>query len=121
MNTRQRERVENIGRALQEAVTEIINMNDGMEDVCENGPTNNEDYLVSGTVEQTEAYLSPDLAPGLAPYEVIIKQVNNGFIVNVGCQTFAFESIDKLSGYMKEYFNDPQGIAERHFKGELFK
>lgn len=121
MNRAQQERIADLGKALQEAITGIIDMNDGMEDVCENVPTNNEEYLVSSTVERTEADLAPDLAPGLAPYEVIIKHVNNGFIVNVGCQTFAFESIDKLSGYMKEYFNDPQGTANKHFHGELFK
>lgn len=116
MNRRQQERVADLGRAFQEALTDVINMGDqmGMEEVME-------------MEEPTKSYEEPvpmpipaDLNSGLAPYEVTIRQVNNGFIVNVGCQTFAFESIDKISGYMKEYFTKPSETIEKHYAGKLF-
>lgn len=107
MNRRQQERVADLGRAFQEALTDVINMGDqmGMEEVMEM----EEPIPMPMPVSQT-----------LAPYEVTIKQVNNGFIVNVGCQTFVFESIDKISGYMKEYFTKPSETIEKHYAGKLF-
>jgi hypothetical protein len=42
-------------------------------------------------------------------------------MVEVGCQTFVFESFDKLSKYMKMYFENPNDITKKHTKGELFK
>jgi hypothetical protein len=38
-------------------------------------------------------------------------------MVEVGCQTFVFESFDKLSKYMKMYFENPNDITEKHTKG----
>ncbi len=61
------------------------------------------------------------LKNNLAPYRININQVHNGFMVEVGCQTFVFESFDKLSKYMKMYFENPKDITDKHIKGELFK
>lgn len=108
MNRRQQERVADLGRAFQEALTDIINMGDeaGMEE----------------PMEMVEPMPIPvDMNSGLATHPVYVRHVHNGFIVEVGCQTFVFETFDKMAKYMKMYYEDPQGTCEKHYKGELLK
>ncbi len=115
MNTRQRERVADLGRAFQSALEEIIDMGEGEcireevyeEEVCREDPM--------------PVPMPVDMNDKLAHYEVNIKHVHNGFIVSVGCQTFVFETFDKMAKYMAIYYNDPQGTYEKHYKGELLK
>jgi hypothetical protein len=112
MNRRQEERVADLGRAFQDAVESIINLE--------------ESILVEEPA--LEAYEREEIRPmpvgldaKLAHYEVNIKHVHNGFIVSVGCQTFVFETFDKMAKYMAIYYDDPQGTYEKHYKGELLK
>lgn len=127
MNRRQVERLEELRNGINSALGDIVEdvyashlrgeqtpniERAGMEEVME-------------MEEPIKSYEQPIPMPrnntdSLAPYEVTIKQVNNGFIVNVGCQTFVFESIDKISGYMKEYFTKPSETIEKHYAGKLF-
>lgn len=58
--------------------------------------------------------------PALAPYEVTIRQVHNGFIVSVGCQTFVFEKFETASKYIDLYFQNPLEIENKHRDGTLF-
>ena len=110
MNRRQRERVEDLGTALQQAVTDIIDMNgeeisDGLEEVNQEQPIP----------------IPVDMNGKLASHHVNIRHVHNGFIVEVGCQTFVFETFDKMTKYMAIYYDDPRGTYEKHYKGELLK
>jgi hypothetical protein len=57
----------------------------------------------------------------LSPYHVNIRQVHNGFVVEVGCQTFAFETFSKLSKYLDMYYSNPQETIRKHDTGELFQ
>jgi hypothetical protein len=110
MNTRQQERFEELGRTFHSALEDIIDMG-GEEKIC-----------VEEECQQEEPVPMPvDMNANLAHYEVSIKHVHNGFIVSVGCQTFVFESFDKMAKYMAIYYNDPQGTIEKHYKGELLK
>lgn len=120
MNTRQRERVADLGRAFQSALEEIIDMedNDIQEDSYMSYPREEE---VCGGEPGPTPLRAASMDEKLAQYEVNIRQVHNGFIVNVGCQTFAFETFDKLTKYMKMYYEDPQGTYKKHYKGELIK
>ena len=120
MNRRQEERVADLGRAFHEAVSDIINMEEPAQD----------EAPALEVCERIEAYEREevcrpmpvmDMNDKLAQYDVTIKHVHNGFIVSVGCQTFVFESFDKLSKYMAIYYNDPRGAYEKHSKGELIK
>jgi hypothetical protein len=118
MNRRQQERVADLGRAFQSALEEIIDMGEGET------RNDREEYEQPMPIE--EEYEQPipmpvDMNDKLAQYDVNIKHVHNGFIVSVGCQTFVFESFDKLSKYMKIYYEDPRGTYEKHYKGELLK
>ena len=109
MNTRQQERFEELGRTFHSALEDIINMGE-------------EEKICVEECQQEEPIPVPvDMNGKLAQYEVNIKHVHNGFIVNVGCQTFVFETFDKMAKYMAIYYNDPQGTYEKHYKGELLK
>lgn len=109
MNREQRQRVEDIGRAVQNALTDIIDMGEE-EKIC-----------VEEACEEEPIPVPVDMNDKLAHYEINIKHVHNGFIVSVGCQTFVFETFDKMAKYMAIYYDDPQGTYEKHYKGELFK
>ena len=109
MNRRQQERIADLGRAFQSSLEEIIDM--GEEETLVR-----EDELAEQPIP-----MPVDMNDKLAQYDVNIKHVHNGFIVGVGCQTFVFESFDKLSKYMAIYYDDPRGTYEKHYKGELFQ
>jgi hypothetical protein len=113
MNRRQEERVADLGRAFQDALTDVINMGEEVSDRTEK----------VGREYETEPGPMPvvDMNDKLAQYDVTIKHVHNGFIVSVGCQTFVFESFDKMTIYMAMYYDDPRGTFEKHYKGELLK
>ena len=108
MNRRQEERVADLGRAFQEAVENIINMGEEVSDRTE---------AVGREYEQPRPMPVVDMNDKLAQYDVTIKHVHNGFIVSVGCQTFVFESFDKLAKYMAIYYDDPSEVEDKHRKG----
>jgi hypothetical protein len=44
--------------------------------------------------------------------EIRITQVDHGYIVNVGCQTFAIESAKRLVKNIEKYFESPEEIEQ---------
>jgi hypothetical protein len=50
-----------------------------------------------------------------------IESLDFGYVVRVGCQKFAVESIDKLTDSLKEYLQDPNSVERKWFKGEFLK
>jgi hypothetical protein len=116
MNRRQRERVEDLGRAFQDALTDVINMGEPAQDEAPALEAYEREEVC-----REESIPGPiDMNDKLAQYDVTIKHVHNGFIVSVGCQTFVFESFDKMTKYMAMYYDDPRGTYEKHYKRELF-
>lgn len=115
MNRRQQERVADLGRAFQEALTDIINM--GYNDP---EPTPMMGAFVEEDV-RCEVEPQQAISINISPYPVTIRQQHNGFIVEVGCQTFVFETYDKMSKYLKMYFEDPKGMITKHEEGTLFE
>ena len=110
MNREQQERVEELGNALTEAVREFRDMDGGREvDVYYTEPA------PQPTLEQVSHMENK------ANYNPEISQVNNGFIVQLGCQRFVFETYDKMSKYLKMYFEDPTGTENKFNANELFK
>jgi hypothetical protein len=74
-----------------------------------------------GTVEQMPVPTPvQNLGSNKANYQPEIRQVNNGFIVQLGCQSFVFETFDKMFKYLKMYFEDPNGTETKFHKNELF-
>jgi hypothetical protein len=125
MNREQRERVEVFGNEVSQAVGDLIEnifRDQSREDVS----VRREEIYDEETCQ--EEVCREDIRPmpvgmnaNLAHHDVNIKHVHNGFIVQVGCQTFVFETLDKMTKYMAIYYNDPQGAYEKHNKGELLK
>lgn len=53
--------------------------------------------------------------------EVSIRQVNYGYVVVVGCHTFAIESVAKLSEMLNTYLLKPNETEKQWYNGTLFK
>ncbi len=47
-----------------------------------------------------------------------IRQLNYGYLVEVGCQQFAIEHVDKLIKNLKEYLNNPSKKTEVWIRGK---
>jgi hypothetical protein len=110
MNREQQERVEDLGRAFTVAIREIVDM-----DIERPIPTPVEE-------REDECLSQPNLVEwNKAHYQPEISSVNNGFIVRLGCQQFVFETYDKMSKYLKMYFEDPNGTESKFNANELFK
>jgi hypothetical protein len=53
--------------------------------------------------------------------EIKILQQDLGFVVGVGCQTFAIETKEKLIRNLTAYLENPQGVENKWMKNkELF-
>lgn len=69
-----------------------------------------------GTMCETEVPASPNRAR-----EINIQPMDFGYVVRIGCQSFAIESVDKLISNLNEYLKDPNGIEKSWFSGNLLK
>jgi len=52
--------------------------------------------------------------------QINIEEVNRGFIVRVGCHTFAISTRAELTTKLTEYINEPEKTEQKWFKNELF-
>ncbi len=52
--------------------------------------------------------------------QINIEEVNRGYIVRVGCHTFAISTKEEMIGKLVEYINEPSKTEEKWFKQELF-
>jgi hypothetical protein len=112
MNRRQEERVPGIGRAFPEAVADIVNLEESAQDETP--------ALEAYDREEVCRSMPSPAYPRLAQHEIKITQAHNGFIVSAGCQIFVFEKFETASKYIAMYFQDPEGIEQKHQKGTLF-
>jgi hypothetical protein len=51
--------------------------------------------------------------------EINIQPMNYGFVVRVGCQTFVFETAEKMMTNLNSYLADPDAIERAWFNGNL--
>ena len=49
------------------------------------------------------------------PRSISIEPKANGYTLNIGCQTFVFESLDNMIYRIHEYYSDPLKV-ESHFE-----
>ncbi len=54
------------------------------------------------------------------PYEIIIQPLDYGYMVRVGCKSFAFESRTHLLEKLSRYLEDPEGLQKKFLSNELF-
>lgn len=51
---------------------------------------------------------------------ILIKEVNRGFIVEVGCHTFAISTRAELTTKLTEYINEPDKTEKKWYDNNLF-
>lgn len=51
--------------------------------------------------------------------EINIQPMNYGFVVRVGCQTFVFETAEKMMTNLNSYLADPEAIERAWLNGTL--
>lgn len=49
-------------------------------------------------------------------YAIEIYQVDNGFVVNVGCKTLIFKTLNELQDAIKLYYTDIEEAKKRYLK-----
>ena len=52
--------------------------------------------------------------------QITIEEVNRGFIVRVGCHTFAISTKAELTTKITEYINEPDKTEKKWYNGDLF-
>jgi hypothetical protein len=67
---------------------------------------------VRGTVEEAQA---PNTVR-----QIRISELNNGFVVEVGCQSFAIETKARLITLLANYIQEPRATEEKYRAGKLF-
>lgn len=52
--------------------------------------------------------------------QINIEEVNRGYIVRVGCHTFAISTKEELTDKLLKYINKPSDTEQKWFGGDLF-
>lgn len=52
--------------------------------------------------------------------ETRIQQLSSGYVVSVGCQSFAFSTKEEMTAKLMEYINAPAATEKKWFSGKLF-
>ena len=83
----------------------------------------NQDQQDEPQVERTIERLrdARPLAATTQAREINIRPLNHGYVVNVGCQTFAIESVEKLISNLEKYLHSPIETEKEWFSGNLLK
>lgn len=63
----------------------------------------------------------PDATQMKFKHSVNIQPLNRGFLVNVGCQSIAFETHGKMLEYLTEYLTNPQRFEAQYREGLVLK
>lgn len=78
---------------------------------------------------QLTATLSPNTGQAIAPartekgeiFNVTIRQIAYGYIVEVGCRTFAIEDSGRLIDLLGRYLKSPNEVYQQYLDGVLFQ
>lgn len=92
--------------------------------LSESNPRSNVDSRVASVEDEVEddpncCEKKPDEVGTIR--NVTIKQLNYGYIVDVGCHKFAFESAEKLVRYLADYLKNPNKTENEWFSGTLIR
>ena len=93
-------------------------------DQCSNQEQQDTMYADESLVDRLVERLRNDpqpLAAASQAREINIRPLNYGYIVNIGCQTFAIESVEKLISNLEKYLNSPIETEKKWFSGNLLK
>jgi len=59
--------------------------------------------------------------PKIKMKDVIIKEMDHGYLVKIGCQTLCIESPKTLLKALKKYMKDPDAVENQHMSGEFME
>lgn len=51
-------------------------------------------------------------------HKIVLEKVANGFIAKVGCQTFVFETWEKLGQALHLYYTKPEEAVKKYMGGK---
>ena len=68
-------------------------------------------YADSGTTSAATATPTPKR-------DIQIKSLNHGYIVTIGCQTFAIEEIKSLIKHLETYLRSPEETEQKWLSGK---
>lgn len=93
-------------------------MNESLSDECV-------DYAAPRVPQgiNQSAVLAEDITAPTAPNksrQIGIRELSRGYIIDVGCQSFAFESTDLLLIKLGEYLKNPEATEKKWYAGKLF-
>lgn len=105
--------------------------NDSAEGCCQAGNSiassntlNIGDVFSSGATitYSTGLYYAPDYQSKPSKMkDIVIKQMDYGYLVKIGCQTLCIETEKKLRKALKKYMKDPDGVEQLHMQGEFME
>jgi len=62
-------------------------------------------------------YPNQAVAVGIGPTQsVVIQQVENGFLVTIGCKSFVFSNMEDVVTGVSMYFRDPEQARKKYCK-----
>ena len=69
-----------------------------------------------------EAAKQPAVRPmdEVVKHRVTISPLDRGCVVEVGCKSFAFETMDAAIFYVSKYLKDPKGTVDKFWRDTLF-
>lgn len=71
--------------------------------------------------QQERMPVNEEVRQGNKIRQINIEEVNRGYFVRIGCQTFAIGTKAELISNLTEYINEPTKTEKKWFSGELFK
>jgi hypothetical protein len=79
-------------------------------------------YTATGTtvpnpLGDTQQPMAPSRQQAIRP--INIRQLNHGYMVEVGCQTVAIETATKLIALLSSYILQPESTEELYVNGKL--
>ena len=87
-------------------------------DCCAKSP----DYgglVAGGYSERPEPMMGGEYPSRSKAREINIQPMNYGFVVIVGCQTFVFETAEKMLTNLTAYLADPDVMERAWMRGDL--
>jgi len=70
--------------------------------------------------QQERVPVNEEVRQGNKIRQINIEEVNRGYIVRVGCHTFAISTKAELTTKLTEYINEPAKTEKKWYSGDLF-
>ena len=97
-------------------------MNKNLEESRESITRDEAQYEVEDTCCTTDPQCEEEIYPeDQSKYEIVIKQLDYGYTVKIGCQNFAIETSDQLIKQLGKYLKNPSETEVEWNKSKTLK